>query len=348
MPHLFHQVELLQQQVVNLEAQLAQQSVLKLQEFITSLNSGDPHKQALGLQLTKFLEQVQNNAEQSPMQIHSNSSMTQLHDPNTIQHFQLPLKETNTTINHDLSSSTVVDHLTVDGSGSVVNQLAGIPDGYEVISTTPEGHVIVSKARTTSMTSDEDNISVTADETSHLLDTSHSHNASDVTTTESSSSIIPPKSSSHDGLIDSVELSEVVHGPSNHSLVESDVRHCVEHAVLNDIASSNGNELLHVVSTDGNPVSININEQQISLNANDKHLLSEVTVANPESNNHNKEHIQEYVVDIVDANGIFMKAPIHNQTSTVVTQELPQTSQCGTPDMDGSGEPKTKSLRLTL
>jgi len=143
------QIEVLHQQVAELEAQLAQQSALKLQDFITSLSSGDIHKQALGMQLTKFLEQVQNShsSDSSPEQIDSNSSMTQLHDSSSMR--------------QDLESD------------SGINQLNGIPEGYQVISTTPEGHMVISNARSSSLSSDDENISVSVVDSNHMPSALH-------------------------------------------------------------------------------------------------------------------------------------------------------------------------------
>ncbi|CAG5122929.1 unnamed protein product [Candidula unifasciata] len=145
------QVELLQQQVVDLEAQLAQQNQLKLQELADILNSGDVSKQGLGQQLIKFLEQCQ---------LQTQASITVLEDEPDKQHEHLKHE---VSILHELehNPSALADSLKavhshsqhLDAEGNTVTHLSEIPDGYQVVCTTSEGHVVVAHAADAAVTS---------------------------------------------------------------------------------------------------------------------------------------------------------------------------------------------------
>lgn len=146
---MWFQVELLQQQVADLEAQLAQQNQLKLQELADILNSGDVSKQGLAQQLVKFLEQCQ---------LQTHTSITVLEDDSDKQHEHL---KNDVSILHELEhnpsalaeSLKAVHSHQLDADGSNVTHLSEIPDGYHVVCTTSEGHVVVARSADETVTS---------------------------------------------------------------------------------------------------------------------------------------------------------------------------------------------------
>lgn len=141
-------MELLQQQLAEMEAQLAHQSQLKLQELIDALSSGDANKQGLSQQLSKFLEQCQMQPPQS--------SVTIIHqdNPQEMHHHQEHIIKVEDTVGQDLaenSDNSLSDNLEAAAvhqldDATTVTHLNEIPEGFHVLCTTSEGHVVVTRS----------------------------------------------------------------------------------------------------------------------------------------------------------------------------------------------------------
>lgn len=139
-------MELLQQQVAELESQLAQQSQLKLHELIENLSSGDVSKQMLGQQLSKFLEHCQLQAHGTVAVIEDDSHLS------VKQHEQIKHEEV---IVHGLehNAGSMTGELKTNGlvsqqleTSARIAHLNEISNGFRVVCTTSEGHVVVSHA----------------------------------------------------------------------------------------------------------------------------------------------------------------------------------------------------------
>ncbi|KAK0058814.1 protein TAPT1 isoform X1 [Biomphalaria pfeifferi] len=127
------QVELLQQQVSDLEAQLTQQSQLKLQDLIESLSAGEAGKQGLSQQLAKFLEQCQAQPSQdNSSELHHQIVKTE------------PDHSLSDTSDHSLNDQLVDPASDAHESGAV-SHLNEIPEGFQVLCTTVDGHVVVTR-----------------------------------------------------------------------------------------------------------------------------------------------------------------------------------------------------------
>ncbi|XP_005100449.1 uncharacterized protein LOC101858864 [Aplysia californica] len=303
------QVELLQQQVSELQSQVAQQSELKLQDFIDSLSAGDIHKQALGVQLAKFMEQMQssqnseNSSESLPAaeHLHSNTSLVEL-----------------------TNSAASLQHLE---SNATMTQLSGIPEGYQVITTTPEGHVIVGKAPSPSLTP-EDSISVIADD-SNIGDNSIS-NITPSSVPETPSVVNPQKQPEQEVLIEGDVLSESMNAPPSQPLMGEGEVHSTDLTVLSEIATSE-DSLLHAVASD---------EERVSLNTN-------VTVVAPVDSGQSGQ--EAYMMDIVDGNRILIKGTVDGEpVQTVMGHEVTQVTSNQKAVSEETAEPEAKRIRVAL
>ncbi|KAH9525429.1 hypothetical protein Btru_001412 [Bulinus truncatus] len=138
------QVELLQQQVADLEAQLAQQSQLKVQELIESLASGDAGKQGLSQQLAKILEQCHLHPSQSSVTIMHQGDSSELH-----QQQQVIVKAEPDHSLDDAADHSLADHLEDTAAdaheNTSVTHLSEIPEGFQIFCTTVDGHVVVTR-----------------------------------------------------------------------------------------------------------------------------------------------------------------------------------------------------------
>ena len=313
------QVELLQQQVADLESQLANQRELTLQEVIASLNATD---NKLGVQLTKVLEQSSQTSQSSSSLSDQIHAITQLHEA-SLSH------ESNTTINHELNST-------------MIDQLSGIPEGYQVITTTPEGHVIVSKARSSSLTS-EDDISVTAED-SHLIEAAISNNN---TLTENliSSNASQAQISSQKSTSDVTMISEQVDTTTDSHLATEDVTHCVQSSVLPEISISGGSsQLLQVVASEPPAVSIDISNTQIALSNSENVVSIETQDLTTSTSSESKD--EGFVMDISDGSRIFIANSVQHESlpnpNTLMSSQPEEPSAS-----DTLGEPDNKRVKIT-
>ena len=310
--------------MAELETQLAQQSELKLQEFINDLNSGDYlHKQTLTVQLAKFLEQMQGAH-------NSANSVDNLHHSDVSHSNPLGELVSSPSLTQGLDSNrtTVHEHSSRPVEISSVTHLSGIPEGYHVVSTTPEGHVIV---RRTSVSSEDDVISVTADDSNNSL--SHST----VSIPQPPTTVTLQGQSGQGTLIpEGLILDSFKTSPSEALMGEND-EHTSEQSAMSMIGSTDNETLLHGNSTDDQT---SADEGQVPLRSGDQTacLNSVVTALD------NGQSTPTYVMDIGVQNRLL--ATVNEES--VLVNEVIQASDDQNFITVQTEETQTKRIRLEI